>query len=403
MDRGQVLIVTWDGGGNVPPALALAGRLDALGHGVRVSGPESMRARVEANGARLAPYRSLGELPTDVDLETIWERVDEVLNGRSAMDELLGVLREEPADVIVVDSMHGAGLAVAELLDLPTVVLAHTLYRRWTQWAPTIMSLPATRATAGLRPVANDRFVPDILDRCAAVLGLMPEALDVPGGPDPANTHHVGPILPPADAAVAVAGLNRPGPRPPSRPARALITFGSTVQRQGEALVPVLEAFDLLRADVPELRALLTLGGVLDPGDVSAPPSVEVAGHVPHGPILPSVDLVVGHGGLSTITGALAAGTPLVIIPQGRDQDDNAERVHRTGVGLALPRDADPAAIAAAILQVLREPSFRLAARRMGADIAAAGGGALAAEIVDRVVVRARPKTNRAPRVVAAV
>ena len=106
------------------------------------------------------------------------------------------MLRDEPADVIVVDSMHGAGLAVAELLDLPTVVLAHTLYRRWTQWAPSIMSLSATRATAGLGPVGDDRFVPDILDRCAAILGLMPEALDFPGGPDPANTHHVGPILP---------------------------------------------------------------------------------------------------------------------------------------------------------------------------------------------------------------
>ena len=358
--------------------------------------------RAEARGARLAPYRSLGELPTDVDLETIWERVDEVLNGRSAMDELLDALRDEPADVIVVDSMHGAGLAVAELLDLPTVVLAHTLYRRWTQWAPTIMSLPATRATAGLRPVADDRFVPDVLDRCAAVLGLMPEALDVPGGPDPANTHYVGPILSPADAALAVAGLARPGRRPPGEPARALITFGSTVQRQGEALIPVLDAFDRLRADEPELRALLTLGGVLDPNDVAAPSSVEVAGHVPHGPILPAVDLVVGHGGLSTITGALAAGTPLVIIPQGRDQDDNAERVQRTGVGLALPRDAEPAAIAAAIRRVLHEPSFRIAAGRMGADIAAAGGGATAAAIVDRVVARSRAQADVAPRAVAA-
>ena len=135
---------------------------------------------------------------------------------------------------------------------------------------------------------------------------------------------------------------------------------------------------------------------------MAAPPSVEVAGRVPHGPILPAVDLVVGHGGLSTITGALAAGTPLVIIPQGRDQDDNAERIQRTGVGLALPRDAEPATIAAAIRRVLREPSFRIAARRMGADIAAAGGGARAAEIVDRVAARSRDQGNVAPRAVAA-
>jgi UDP:flavonoid glycosyltransferase YjiC (YdhE family) len=122
---------------------------------------------------------------------------------------------------------------------------------------------------------------------------------------------------------------------------------------------------------------------------------------VPHGPILPAVDVVVGHGGLSTITGALAAGTPLVIVPQGRDQDDNAERVHRTGVGLSLPRDADAAAITAAILRVLREPSFRIAAQRMGAEIAAAGRGTAATAIVHREVARAAAATV-VPRAVAA-
>ena len=227
--------------------------------------------------------------------------------------------------------MHGAGLAVAELLDLPTVVLAHTLYRRWTQWAPAIMSLPATRATAGLRPVADDRFVPDVLDRCAAVLGLMPEALDFPGGPDPANTHYVGPILSPADAALAVAGLARPGRRPPGQPARALITFGSTVQRQGEALVPVLDAFDLLRTDEPELRALLTLGGVLDPGEVGRPAVRGGRGSRParadpsggrsrRGPRRAEHD----HRRARRRDAARDHS-------QGRDQDDNAERVPADG------------------------------------------------------------------------
>jgi UDP:flavonoid glycosyltransferase YjiC (YdhE family) len=386
MTSGRVLIVTWEGGGNVPPALALATRLAARGHAVRVAAPETMRARVEATGARLAPNRSVAALPTDVDLETVWEQVDAVLNGPGAMDDLRLALREEPADIVVVDSMHGASLAVAEALDLPTVVLAHTLYRRWTQWAPAIMSLQATRATAGLRPVPDDRFVPDVLERCAAVLGLMPEALDVPGGPDPANVHHVGPILTPADAALALAGLERPERLPANALPRALISFGSTVQRQREALDPVLQAFDLLADDEPAVRGLLTLGGVLDPATVGAPSTVDVRGHVPHGPVLPTVDVVIGHGGLSTITGALAAGTPLVLIPQGRDQDDNADRVATTGVGLTLPRDADPASIAAAVRDVLRDPSFRIAARRMGSDIAAAGGGAEAATIVESLV-----------------
>src|SRR5436190_2680072 len=150
MAGGRVLIVTWDGGGNVPPALALATRLAAAGHAVRVSGPASMRPRVEATGARLAPNRLVPTLPVGVDLETVWDEVDAVLNGRAAMDDLELALREEPADLIVVDSMHGASLAVAEALDVPAVLLAHTLYRRWTQWGPAIMNLQVTRAAAGL-------------------------------------------------------------------------------------------------------------------------------------------------------------------------------------------------------------------------------------------------------------
>ena len=97
---------------------------------------------------------------------------------------------------------------------------------------------------------------------------------------------------------------------------------------------------------------------------------------------------------LSTITGSLAAGTPLVIVPQGRDQDDNAERVHATGVGLALPRDADPAAIAAAIRRVLHEPSFRIAAAADGRGHRDGRGGAAAAAIVDREVARARERAT---------
>jgi len=388
MAHGRVLIVTWDGGGNVPPALALATRLAAAGHAVRVSGPESMRPRVEATGARLAPNRLVGALPTGVDLETVWDEVDAVLNGRAAMDDLELAIREEPADLIVVDSMHGASLAVAEARDLPAVLLAHTLYRRWTRWGPAIMNLQVTRATAGLRPVPDERFVSGVLDRCLAVLGLMPEALDFPGGPDPANVHYVGPILTPTDARHATTGLARPERLPAGQAPRALISFGSTVQRQHEALAPVLDAFAHLGRDEPGLRGLLTLGGVLDPSSIAAPPSVEVVGHLPHGPILPTIDVVVGHGGLSTITAALAVGTPLVIIPQGRDQDDNADRVVATGVGLALPRDTDSAAIAATIRRVLREPSYRIAARRMGAKIAAAGWGAEAATIVDGLLTR---------------
>ncbi len=98
------------------------------------------------------------------------------------------------------------------------------------------------------------------------------------------------------------------------------------------------------------------------------------------------MDAIVCHGGLSTITAALAAGRPIVVIPQGRDQDLNAERVAATGVGVALPLDASAETLAHAIASVLDDPSFAARAARFGDDIAALGRGGLAADLTAAMV-----------------
>jgi len=49
---GRFLFVTWAGGGNVPPVLALAASLGDRGHEVTVLGPRSIEAGVRAEGAR---------------------------------------------------------------------------------------------------------------------------------------------------------------------------------------------------------------------------------------------------------------------------------------------------------------------------------------------------------------
>ncbi|BEL03451.1 hypothetical protein Q0Z83_016420 [Actinoplanes sichuanensis] len=53
----DVLIVTWDGGGAVAPALGIASELRDRGHRVRVLGHPSMRARIEAHGPAFHAYR----------------------------------------------------------------------------------------------------------------------------------------------------------------------------------------------------------------------------------------------------------------------------------------------------------------------------------------------------------
>jgi UDP:flavonoid glycosyltransferase YjiC (YdhE family) len=63
---------------------------------------------------------------------------------------------------------------------------------------------------------------------------------------------------------------------------------------------------------------------------------------------------------------ALLSRVPMLVIPHGRDQNDNAVRVTERGAGLSLMADASVEAIRAVCDRLLKEPSFRAAARRLG-------------------------------------
>lgn len=378
MTRGSFLISTWDGGGNVPPALALAARLAARGHRVRVVGPPWIGTAVADAGAALIPNRTVEPVPPDASHEANWPRVHAMLNGPAAIDDLRAELRADPADVLVADSLSGAALAVGEALGLPTAILCHTLYAPYREWGPHVANVRETRRAVGLSEVEPEQFGEQVLDRAAVVLALVPPGFDIPLETLPSNTRYIGPILQPNPPRPAdIASLWHPTPGRPT----VLVSFGTTVQRQREALGPVLDVI----AELP-VQGLLTLGGVLSPDDFVAPPNVDIRGHLPHSAVMPSVDVVVCHGGLSTIMAALAAGRPLVIIPQGRDQDTNAERVVASGAGIALPTDAAAPEIAAAIQRAIKDTGLHAAAERIAGQIAGLGAGAAATDLVEDLV-----------------
>jgi UDP:flavonoid glycosyltransferase YjiC (YdhE family) len=87
--------------------------------------------------------------------------------------------------------------------------------------------------------------------------------------------------------------------------------------------------------------------------------------------VIDRADLVVTHGGHGTVMKALVAGRPMVVLPHGRDQPDNAARVTARGAGLAVRRTASPARIASAVQKVLASRSYTDAARRLGDRIRA--------------------------------
>ncbi|HYI98433.1 MAG TPA: nucleotide disphospho-sugar-binding domain-containing protein, partial [Thermoleophilaceae bacterium] len=79
--------------------------------------------------------------------------------------------------------------------------------------------------------------------------------------------------------------------------------------------------------------------------------------------------VAISHGGHGTTVKALAAGVPTLVLPLGRDQPDVGARVEHSGAGLRLKQSAKPAAIAAAVADLLEDPRYREAAGRMAAAI----------------------------------
>jgi len=103
----------------------------------------------------------------------------------------------------------------------------------------------------------------------------------------------------------------------------------------------------------------------------TAPPNVTVTRWVRHADVLPYCSAVISHAGHGTVMKALIAGVPLIVVPLGRDQPDNAARVVHIGAGIRLPKNASADALRAAISQIIEDPRYRAAARTMAARLAA--------------------------------
>ncbi|WP_327032590.1 glycosyltransferase [Micromonospora ureilytica] len=102
--------------------------------------------------------------------------------------------------------------------------------------------------------------------------------------------------------------------------------------------------------------------------------------------LLPLVDAVVHHGGSGTTLGALAAGVPQLMLPQGADQFANADTLAAAGVALRiLPGQVDASAIAEQVHRLLPRQGNaeqRDAARAVAEEIAAMPSPAAVAQLL---------------------
>ncbi|MHA3722554.1 glycosyltransferase [Leucobacter sp. HY1910] len=127
-----------------------------------------------------------------------------------------------------------------------------------------------------------------------------------------------------------------------------------------------------------EVDAVVTTGDVNLTGRLVGTTNVDVRAWVDHAEVLPTVDLVVGHGGHSTTMKTLAHGIPLLIMPINPTSDQRIVgwTVESIGAGRQLPKSASSSRIRAEIHTILDDDALRTRAMAVGRRLRAAPNGA---------------------------
>ncbi|MDQ0390573.1 nucleotide disphospho-sugar-binding domain-containing protein [Labrys monachus] len=384
-------------GGNVSPVMPIVRRLAGAGHKVRVMSDGVNRLDAEAAGAQFRPWRRApnrtdrgreGDPPdwSVSDKEGIG-MVARFLAGTALAyaEDTIEELRREPADLLIcydmlLGPMLGAEAIGQRLALLGTMIsffplpgiaplgsglgMARTEKEKAAQDAArlemsaifdaALPELNAARARLGLAPLDH------LADQCHAAsvhwLGTA-RAFDFEAAVLRPTMRYAGPLI--GDPAWAEP-WHSPWDKGDARPL-VLVGFSTSFQNHAAVLQRVIDAASSL-----PVRLLVTLGGPIEADELVPAGNTAVVRSAPHLEIMKEALLVITHGGHGTVMAALMHGLPLLIIPHGRDQADNAARVVGRGAGLSVPRTASTEEIRAALARLIAEPTFRAAAGRLG-------------------------------------
>lgn len=405
----RFLLTSWDSGGAIPPMFGLMQRLAARGHAVRVLGDPTLEEEARAAGCSFSPWRTAphrltrrpeDDLLKDYAAKSPAQHLDAMLRDFVAgpmprwTADVARELDAFDADVVLSDFLVLGAFVAAEQRGIPGALIVHTPYglpaagippfgsgfeparnvhtrlrealvRRAQDhlfWRRILPALNAERRARGLDPLEHTT---QQFDRLGRVLVLTSPAFDFTSPHVPANVRWVGPVL---DDPLWAEPFAAPWSDDDARPL-VLVALSSTFMDQVPLLRRIVEALSAL-----PVRAVVTLGPCVSADAVRGTESVHVVPSAPHGALLPKAALVISHCGHGTSIKAMAAGVPMVCIPMGRDQADNAARVVSRGAGLRLKKTAGVAQIREAVRAALASASLREGARRLAESIARAEG-----------------------------
>jgi hypothetical protein len=327
----------------VPPAAA-----DVVGAHPTVPTPDGYRS---PEVGRLWEGMPTDEPNTDVTARLFGRHL-----AGATLERMGEIVEETRPDLVISECFEFSGGLQAERLGVRRCSVAiGALDDPGFDPGPLVAELNVLRSRLGLDPATEPPWHDEpVLTWLPEILTGLPGAIryryeDAEG---PVAEWH--PVEGPAD-----------GPARHGRP-RNYATLGSAAGRPagaGAAYWAVLDALGRLDADV-----LFTTGARDVPAPGEVPDNVRVESYVPQAEAM-RCDAVVSHGGSGTTVAALARGLPQVLVPMLADEPHNAAAVSAAGAGVTVDVRRVGEELPRAVDVVLRDASYRAAAREVAVDI----------------------------------
>lgn len=422
----RVVVTVMPIAGHVAPITGLVAELIRRGHQVRVYTGARYQSRFAVLGATPLPWTAaqdfdendlasassgrLGPLPLLKMMQDVFIRT-----GVGQAQDLGRELDSAPVDLVVGDVLSlGAGL-VHELRGVPYAgvnLLALDVASK--ELPPPGFPLPAAHGRWGR---ARDRALWGMYravtspmqrtyNQVRAELGLPRDPkpygtslgspwlqlatgcplLERPRSDLPDHVHFVGRLAP-----VTTATFH-PAPEPASGRPRIVVTQGTHNVDPADLIQPAVTG--LADLDV-EVIATTGQAGSTEIG-CPVPDNATVVDFLDFSIALPDTSVLITNGGWGGVLEGLAAGVPLVVAGKDIDKPGNAARVARAGAGVNLRTGRPKAtAVAAAVQQLLSDPSYTDRALQVGAQLAGLGGARRAVDLLERLAQSQAPVRRR--------
>jgi UDP:flavonoid glycosyltransferase YjiC (YdhE family) len=403
-----VLFTCLPGTGSLRPLLPLSHALRSQGHDVALCSAPALRPAAERE--RL-PFFAAG-LDWDTSdpryIEVLCEaaggltlpplsgmaRLNWVTNelfigaaGAHMLPDVVRIIGDWSADVVVRQSLEYSGCIAAERLNLPHASIADAAHSALDRRHDVAASLDRLRSSVGLPDDPDAAMVYRFLHLC-----FTPSRFDGPDAGYPPTACFLRHTNPTATEERLPSWVDAIDARP-----TVLVSMGTVFHRTAGIYEAVLDGL----RDEP-VNLLVAAGFDQDPERFGKqPPNVRVEPYLPVAALLPRCDLLVTHGGFNSVKESLAAGVPMVVVPISADQPYSAERCAALGVGIALgPEERTASDIRRAARTVLADHAYTRRAREMQREMEALPGPDHAVallEVLHRNPVPQRPMAGRTP------